>query len=131
MRRVSAGGRMRRALRAVADAFDRRRLIALAHAGALLVAIGLVVNALLDRDRAAQVLALRRPHVHSATTEPRACDSNAAVNTWWVAAASSGVAQRNGPRMWSPWASSSRNAAHICWMASANPNSKIGPVMLG
>jgi hypothetical protein len=67
----------------------------------------------------------------SRTTVPARSDSSAAVKIRCVAAASWGVAQRNGPRMSAPWASSSRNAAHICWIASANPNSKMPPVIVG
>ena len=64
---------------ALADAFDRRRLIALAEVGALIVALGLVANALLDHPAvwvlfagaalSAACDALRRPPLDA--LEPR------------------------------------------------------------
>ena len=60
------------------------------------------------------------------------CDSSAAVKSRCVAAASSGVAHRNGWRIPStPCSSSSRYAAHIWRIASEKPNSKIAPVIVG
>ena len=89
------------------------------------------VGSLVDVPRAERepVAVLLR---HRATVDDSACERSAAVNSRWVVAASSGVAQWNGCRMPSrPCASSSQNAAHICCTASEKPNSKIAPVIVG
>lgn len=53
-------------------------------------------------------------------------DSRAAAKISWVAMASSGVAQPK--RSPSSPARSMRKAAHICWMTSGKPGSKMPPV---
>ena len=60
-----------------------------------------------------------------------ACDAIAASQIAWVAATSCGLAHGYAPCIFSPLASSSTNAAHICKTASEKPNSKIAPVTAG
>jgi len=61
------------------------------------------------------------------TVLPDFCDSNAAMKSLWLAAASSGVAQGKGCFIFAPFASSSQNAAHRVGILNSERRERVFP----